>query len=148
MAGVISAGWGTGFNRPEEYGPHWDGFGKRYAMRFSGVATSNTMEAGLGSLWGEDPRYPRAGSGPLKGRVGQIVKMAFLARDRQGRTVPAYARYAAIPGSNFLANTWRVDSDANTKDAAVRTGFGFLARVASNAFTEFWPDVRAKFGKK
>src|SRR5262245_38202117 len=25
-AGVISAGWGTAFNSPEEYGTSWDGF--------------------------------------------------------------------------------------------------------------------------
>jgi hypothetical protein len=47
-AGVVSAGWGTALNKPEEYGPHWEGFAKRYGMRLTGVATGNALEAGLG----------------------------------------------------------------------------------------------------
>src|SRR5205823_8831707 len=55
--GAVSAGWGTLLNSPSEYGTHWGGFGKRYGMRLTGVASSNLMEAGLGAAWNEDPRY-------------------------------------------------------------------------------------------
>src|ERR1700738_658475 len=51
--GAISAGWGTLFNAPREYGTHWDGFGKRFGMRLTGLSVSNAAEAGLGSIWGE-----------------------------------------------------------------------------------------------
>jgi len=44
--GTISAGFGTLLNTPSEYGTHWDGFGKRYGMRLTGVASSNALEAG------------------------------------------------------------------------------------------------------
>jgi hypothetical protein len=54
-AGIVSAAWGTALNKPKEYGPHWEGFGKRYGMRLTGVATGNAIEAELGGLWGEDP---------------------------------------------------------------------------------------------
>ncbi|HEY7615282.1 MAG TPA: hypothetical protein VH744_00625, partial [Terriglobales bacterium] len=64
-AGILSAGLGTARNNPEEYGPTWEGFGKRYGMRLTGVSTGNAMEAGLGSLWGEDPRYFRASHEPF-----------------------------------------------------------------------------------
>jgi hypothetical protein len=140
--GVISAGFGTLFNRPAEYGPHWEGFGDRYGIRLTGVLTSNAMEAGLGALWGEDPRYERDAGEAFKHRVGHIVKWTFIARNRNGDTIPAYARYAATAGNNFLANTWRERSEADTTHALERTGWGFLARMSSNAFKEFWPDVR------
>jgi hypothetical protein len=65
-----------------------------------------------------------------------------VAKDGRGRTTPAYARYAAISGSRFLSNTWRPDSQATVKHALARTGYGFLGRIASNAFIEFWPDLR------
>jgi len=32
VAGLFSAGFGTALNRPIEYGPHWEGFGKRDGM--------------------------------------------------------------------------------------------------------------------
>lgn len=143
MVGVMSAGLSTARNRPEEYGTSWDGFGKRYGMRLTGIATSNVMEAGLGAAWGEDPRYTRDG-GPFGGRVKHIIAMTFLDHGREGQVMPAYARFIAIPGSNFLSNTWRADSEATTQGALIRTGWGFAGVMGKNAFLEFWPDVRRK----
>ena len=140
-AGVFSSAWGTGFNMPNEYGPGWEGFGKRYGMRFTGIAVSNSMEAGLGAIWGEDPRYIRDEGAPFGHRLGHAVKMTFMAQNRDGRLMPAYGRWMAITGSNFLSNTWRPDSDATLDRAGIRTGLGFLGRFGSNTFNEFWPDV-------
>jgi len=148
IGGVISSAWGTMLNSPSEYGPHWDGFAKRYGMRLTGVSTGNAMEAGVGALWGEDPRYFREPYAPFKSRVGHIIKMTFLAHNRDGRPMPAYARYIAIPGNNFLSNTWRADSEANVSAAVTRTLSGFLGRMAGNAFDEFWPDVKQRLSRK
>jgi hypothetical protein len=148
IGGTISAGWGTLFNAPKEYGPHWDGFGKRYGMRFTGISVSNAMEAGLGTFWGEDPSYFRARGQPFKNRVARIVEMTFLAYESHGQTMPAYGRYIAISGNNFLSNTWRADSEATAGQALQRTLTGFLGRMASNAFAEFWPDVGQRLFKK
>ncbi len=146
--GVISAGWGTMFNRPREYGTHWDGFGKRYGMRLTGVSVSNAMEASIGAIWGEDPRYVRSRSESFGGRVGHVVRMTFMAQDRQGQLRPAYARYIAISGNNFISNAWRADSEATVGSAGARTVLGFLGRMSKDAFQEFWPDVRQRFYRK
>jgi hypothetical protein len=143
--GVISSAWGTAFNNPEEYGPHWDGFAKRYGLRLTGVAASNAMEVSLGSLTGEDPRYKRSGRGGMKSRIGQAAKMTVLAAQSDGSIAPAYARYGAIAGSNFLSNTWRPDSDSTVSRALLRTGLGFAGRFVGNIFEEFWPDAKSKF---
>ncbi|HTW64683.1 MAG TPA: hypothetical protein VME17_08715 [Bryobacteraceae bacterium] len=143
-AGLVSAGWSTGFDSPKEYGTHWEGFGERYGMRLTGIATSNTMEAGLGAIWGEDPRYIRDEGASFGHRIGHAAKMTFLAENRDGKLMPAYARYIAVPGSNFLSNTWRPDSDATVNRAIIRTGLGFLGRFGCNTFDEFWPDVQHK----
>lgn len=146
LGGTVSAGWGTLFNLPHEYGTHWDGYGERYGMRMTGIATGNAMEAGLGAIWGEDPRYFRdGGSAPLKNRVGHIVKWTFVARDRNGDVIPAYARYLAVTGNNFLSNTWREPSEADNGHSLERIGLGVLGRMASNAWQEFWPDAKQKF---
>lgn len=146
--GVVSAGWGTLFNKPSEYGTHWDGFGKRYGMRLTGISTGNAMEAGLGAIWGEDPRYSRASGESFGVRIGHVVKMTFLAQNREGRLMPAYARYIGISGNNLLSNAWRADSEAEVSNAAVRIALGFLGRMSSNAFREFWPDVRQRLSRK
>ena len=143
-AGLFSAGWGTLFNQPKTYGPHWEGFGDRYGMRLSGLAVSNTLEAGLGAAWGEDPRYVRDAGAPFKNRLGHAVKMTFMAEGRDGQLMPAYARFIAIPGSNFASNAWRAPGDDTVNRASIRTGLGFLGRFGSNTFDEFWPDVKQK----
>jgi len=141
---LFSAAWGTLFDVPREYGTHWQGFGERYAIRLSTLAVSNTMEAGLGAIWGEDPRYVRDAGAPFRNRIGHAAKMTFMAENRDGNLMPAYARFVALPGSNFLSNTWRADSDATLGRASVRTGLRFLGRLGSNTFQEFWPDVRQR----
>jgi hypothetical protein len=144
LVGTLSAGIGTGRDAPKEYGPHWSGFAKRYGMRLTGVASSNTIEAGLGAIWGEDPRYVRNQNLPFKQRIGNVFLLSFTARNRAGKLVPAYARYVAIPGNNFLSNTWRVNSEATTSAALTRTAYGILGEIASNAWSEFWPDVKRR----
>jgi hypothetical protein len=144
-AGLFSAGWGTLFDHPKTYGPHWEGFGDRYGMRLSGLALSNSMEAGLGALWGEDPRYHRVGDeAPFLDRLGHAAKMTFLAQNRAGRIMPAYARFIAIPSSNFISNAWRAPGDDTAGNAAVRIGLGFFGTFGGNTFDEFWPDVKHK----
>jgi hypothetical protein len=129
----------TRVNSPKEYGPHWEGFGKRVGIIMANYGVKTVMEDSLGSIWGEDPRYERTEGEPFSARLGHVIKMTFMARNRAGNTVPAYARLLAIPGSSFLANTWMPDSEATAGDAAVRAGMGFLGRMGENAFKEFKP---------
>jgi hypothetical protein len=146
--GLFSAGFGTVINSPQEYGGHWEGYGKRYGIRLTGVSTGNAIEAGIGSLWGEDPRYYRAPGQPFGRRVQNIINMTFMARRPDSKYVPAYARYIGVSGNNVLSNTWRADSEADAQHAAVRTLLGFAGRMGSNAFQEFWPDIRRRVLKK
>jgi hypothetical protein len=148
VAGPFSAGLGTWRNRPEEYGPSWEGFGQRYGMRLTGVSTGNAIEASLGAVWGEDPRYFRSPDPEFKLRVKHVVKATFMAPGRDGHWRPAYARYAGNIGNNFLSNTWRVESDNGASDAAVRCVWGVVGRMAGNAFAEFWPTIKKKVFKK
>ena len=100
------------------------------------------MEAGLGALWGEDPRYFRVPEEPLGARIRNVIKQTFMARHADGQFRLAYARYIALSGNNFLSNAWRPDSEADTWHALYRTGGAFGGRMASNAVDEFWPDLK------
>jgi hypothetical protein len=137
----ISSALATMNNDPEEYGPHWQGFGKRLGMRGANGAVGTTIEASIGALWDEDPRYQRAVGQPFKKRLAHVAMMTFLARDRNGRLMPAYARYISAPASSYASNAWRPDSEANSREAAFRIPMQFLNRAIGNAFAEFWPDA-------
>ena len=90
--GILTAGQATAQNDPHEYGPHWDGFGKRYGMRLTGVATEHAMEAGLGALWGEDPRYFRSDDGAYRERIKHVIVSTFAAYQADGHFGPTDAR--------------------------------------------------------
>jgi hypothetical protein len=144
VGGIFDAALGTAPNRPKEYGPHWGGFADRYGMDMTRCATGNAIEAGAGLILREDPRYFRVPDRPFMARVGNIVRLTFAARGARGSFGPAYARYMAILGDNFLSNTWRVHSEANSHDALLRTSEGFGGLLAANAFEEFWPDIKRR----
>jgi hypothetical protein len=141
VAGLFSSGIGTATNSPSEYGTHWVGFGQRYGMRLTGVSTGNAIEATLGAAWGEDPRYFHTVHAPFKERVKNVLDLTFRAYHPDGERYPAYARYVATVGNNFLSNTWRVPSENNWDNALLRTAEGFGGRALSNAFSEFFPQV-------
>jgi hypothetical protein len=139
-AGVVVAGIQTWRNEPEAWGPHWDGFGTRYGARLAAGGTANVLEAGIGSLWGEDPRYFRAAGQPMKTRIGHVVKMAFVDHNRSGGIQPAYARYFAVPSGILLSNTWRPDQ-STAGHVTHQVALSFLSRIIGNAFSEFLPDL-------
>jgi hypothetical protein len=142
--GVANSAYNTALDDPYEYRGTWSGFGKRFGIRESTVSLGNAIEAGLGSIWGEDPRYFRAPERPFKGRVGNIIRQTLLAKYPDGRFGPAYARYTGIVGNNFISNAWRAPSESGAGDALTRVGWGFVSRMGSNAFVEFWPDVKRR----
>jgi hypothetical protein len=83
---------------------------------------NSLREAGLGSLWGEDPPDAHTAGMPLVSRIGHVVKMIFLAQNHADNTIPACAHLLAIPGSSFAANSWMPDSQATVHAAAFRSG--------------------------
>ena len=148
LGGVVSAAWGTGFDTPREYGPTWEGFGKRYGMRLTGIAVGNATEAVLGAWWGEDPRYFRANGRPFKARVGNVLKFTVDSYRNDGSVGFGYARLAGNIGNNFLSNTWRAPSAADWQHSLLRIVEGVGAEAGANAFEEFWPDVKSFVHRK
>jgi hypothetical protein len=145
IGSIPDAAWLTLRDRPREYGPHWDGFGRRYGIAVSTTGLSNAMEAGLGAIWGEDPRYRRAEAGvSFKSRLGHVAEWTVAAPGRDGEMHPAYARLIAFSGGNYISNGWRAQSDTDAEHSLGRIGFSLLGRMGRNAFEEFWPDTKRK----
>jgi hypothetical protein len=141
IIGPLAAAWNTAFNTPEEWGRGWSGFGKRYAQREADVAISNTIEAGLGALWGEDPRYIPSARKGIWPRARYALKTSVLAQGRDGRLRPAWARYAGNTLNNVIENSWLPPSQTTATQTALRSGMGIVTRMGGNLWDEFWPDV-------
>ena len=148
IVGPLATIWQTGFNTPDEWGRGVSGIAKRYAQREADVALSNTLEAGLGALWGEDPRYIPSGRKGIWPRARYAIKTVVLAQRRDGSLQPAWGRYAGNVVNNLIENTWLPPSMTTGRQTAWRSGLGLLGRLGGNAWEEFWPDVVRHFRKK
>ena len=146
--GPLATVWQTGFNTPSEWGRGASGIAKRYAQREADVAISNTLEAGLGALWGEDPRYIPSGRTGIWPRARYAIKTVVLAQRRDGSLKPAWGRYAGNVVNNLIENTWLPPSMTTGRETAWRSSLGLLGRLGGNAWEEFWPDVARHFRNK
>jgi len=144
FVGPLSAAWATAWNQPEEWGHSWSGFGKRYLEREADVAIANTIEAGLGAIWGEDPRFVPSRKRGIWPRAGFAIKTTFVAPGRDGRLRPAWARYAGKTVKNYIENAWMPPSARTPTEMLLRTAQGFSGRLLGNLWDEFWPDVRER----
>jgi hypothetical protein len=140
--GLLAAGWQSGFNLVPDWNQTWGGFGKRYGERLADVAISNSIEAGLGAIWGEEPRYISSGRQGIWPRARYALKTVFLAQRSDGRLAPTWGRYAGNTLNNVIENTWLPRRGTSWEQTALRSVNGFLGRAAANLWGEFWPDVR------
>jgi hypothetical protein len=147
VVGPLAALWQTGFNQPSEWQRTWSGIGKRYIQREADVAISNTIEAGLGAIWGEDPRYIPSGRRGIGARARYAITTTFLAQRPDGHLAPAWGRFAGNTVNNLIENAWLPPSVTTPGQTALRSALGLLSRLGGNAWEEFWPDVRKRFKK-
>jgi hypothetical protein len=139
--GVIAAAWQTAWNVPDEWGQTWSGAGKRYLQREADVAISNSIEAGLGAIWGERADYIRSGKKGIKPRLGYALKTVFLAHRPDGHLEFAWARLAGNTVNNVIENTWLPPSITTWQQTTWRSASGFGTRALGNVWEEFWPDA-------
>jgi hypothetical protein len=141
---AIDSAWSTRANWPEEWGRTASGFGKRFADDAAYGAISNAIEAGAGSLWGEDPRYRRVPERSTWRRVHHALMATVLAPHRDGTLAPAWARFGAIGAAIQIENTWLPPSARTPQATTWRVADDLMWRAVSNVWDEFWPDVRRR----
>ena len=143
--GIVTSAWETAWNPPEEWERTFQGYGKRYLQREADVAISSTIEAGLGALWGEEPRYIPSHRRGLWPRTRYAMKTVFLAQRRDGQLAPAWGRIAGNVFNNVIENTWLPPSVTTGGQTTLRTAQGFAGRLIGNLWAEFSPELKKRF---
>jgi len=146
--GVIASAWNTAWNVPEEWRQTWNGAGKRYLQREADVAISNSIEAGVGAIWGERADYIPSGKRGIKPRLGYALKTVVLAHRADGHLAPAWGRYAGNTVNNLIENAWLPPSATTWQQTTWRSASGFGTRAIGNVWEEFWPDVSRRIFKR
>jgi len=142
--GAVRTWWLTA---PESWGASWEGFGKRVGTRQVETAIARGVEAGLGALWNEDPRYFRSARQEVRGRLRHAIVSAFLAYDSRGNRRPALARGIGMVSARAVSRAWT--PEARWWQLSIEPlGVGFAGRISSNLVREFLPELTQRLFRR
>jgi len=134
---VFNAGVSTWTNSPEEWGTHWEGFGRRFASNLGKNGIRQVTSFGLDEALKYDSYFYRSKNKSVGARLKNALISPVTARDREGKRVIGIPRIAAAYTSSIIAvEAWYPDR-YNWKDGLITgtTSLGFNA--AFNLFREF-----------
>jgi hypothetical protein len=141
---AFSSAWMMKESSPKEWSRSARGYGRRFGDAQAATAISSSIEAGLGSLWAEDPRYFRSGRPQRWARVRHALTSVALARRSDGHRATAWGRFAGSVAGNIIENSWLPPSAATRSQTVARVTTGFAGQLAANLWCEFWPDLRRR----
>jgi hypothetical protein len=139
---AISAGIGQGLDIPSAWGPHWDGYGKRYLSGFAGSTSRQVFALGLDDVLHQDPRYFPSSQVGFRNRLRNVLKQAVIAKDDDGHATVAYSRIVSAFGAGFLANTWQPKGNGTVADGFKRGGLSLVGDTGFFFVQEFVPFTR------
>jgi len=134
---VVSAGYSTARNSPEEWGGQWEGFGRRVASGFGKNVIKQTTIYALDESFKLDSKFYRSQKRDFGSKVKNALVSPFTARTPSGKRVFGFPRIAGTYASSIIAaETWypkRYDYKDGLRSGTVSLGLN----VAFNLFKEF-----------
>jgi len=134
---VALAGFNTWKNSPEEWGPHWEGFGRRVASNFGQSAIKNSIQFGLDEAFKLDSHFYRSKDKSVSARVTNALISPVTARSESGKRVFGFPRIIGTYSAAVIAReTWYPDRYTwkdGMKSGTISLGFN----AAFNLVKEF-----------
>jgi hypothetical protein len=149
---LLIAGGTSGISQWGDFTPNYGQGGKAYAQRLgadlASIASANLLsEAALPSLFHQDPRYFRKGTGTVSSRLWYAIEQVLVARADSGGHVFNYSRVAGYAGSIAVSNAYLPDVNRTATANASRFGIGMGLAAAVNVVREFSLSPFGAFGK-
>jgi hypothetical protein len=147
-AGAL-AGIGQASNSTKSYGQGIAGYGRYYGSAYGNIMIGNFMtEAIFPSVFKQDPRYFRRGTGSTWSRLGYAMGQIFITHGDNRRTQFNFSEF--LGNSTAVAiSTAYVPDNRTAADAARQLGTQLGIDMAGNILKEFAPDLhRRTSGKK
>jgi hypothetical protein len=138
-------------NSTPEFGQGLAGYGKRYGASLADRSMGNFFTEGVfPSLFRQDPRYFRKGSGGVAKRIAYAVSRVAVAKNDHGKWTFNASEFAGNSTAVAISNLYYYGDDSRTASSNVqRLGIQIGADAGSNLLREFWPDIRRNlFHKK
>ena len=142
------AGEGQLTNSNKSFGQGAAGYGRYYGTSLADWVIGDYMtEAIYPTLFHEDPRYFRRGTGSKWSRLGYAVGQIFWTHTDSGGTQFNYSEIVGNSTAVAISNAYYPDN-RTASDAVSKLGTQIGVDMASNILKEFSPDIYRKFSRK
>jgi hypothetical protein len=116
-------------------------FGASYVDTFDGTMLGNAL---LPSLFHQDPRYFRRGTGSVKSRIWYAALSTVRCKGDNGRWQPSYSNLLGNLTAGTISNLYYPEQDRGV-GLTFQRAFTVSAEGAIGAvLLEFWPDISRK----
>lgn len=149
-ASFLDSGFNAGFAQAQDDDPTFGqgaaGYGKRFGASFADQASSKFFtDFAFPTIFSEDPRYYRLGSGSGKSRFLHAVEHVFVAHHDSGKRMFNFSEWLGTTSAVVLSNTYHPGNERGFVPAAQAVGFSVIQDVGFDVLREFWPEISHKF---
>jgi hypothetical protein len=124
------------------------GAAKYVASSYADYVVGNYMtEAVFPTLFHQDPRYFRRGTGNVWSRLGSAARQIIWTSADSGRMQFNVSEIAGASGGVAISNAYYPDN-RNARDAATRLGVQIGVDMVGNVLKEFSPELNRLFSRK
>ena len=142
----FEAGIDQATNRDSHFGQGAKGYAQRFGAEFADRASLKFFrEFAYPSIFFEDPRYYRLGSGPVQKRLLHAVEHLVVAYRPDGRRMINYSEWLGTGSAVALSNLYHPGEDRGAGGMARAMGYQFAWDVGFDVLREFWPEIARKF---
>jgi hypothetical protein len=148
LAGA-SAGIGLASNASPSYGHGAAGYGRYFGSTYGDLMIGNVMtEAVYPTLFHQDPRYFRKGSGGMWSRLGYAMSQIIVSHGDNHKTQFNISELGGNATAAAISSAYNPDN-RTASDSAAKFGMQLGLDMAGNILKEFGPDLHRKlFGRK
>lgn len=149
-AGVNAGIWQATDTDRRGYGQGWEAYGARYGAELATTESTRFFQSFLlASIFKQDPRYFRKGSGGFGNRFGYSISRVLVTRSDAGRQQFNISAVGGAFAAAGLSNTYLPDVDRDIGRTLASAGLSLANSAGWNLLSEFGPDIWRKLrGKK
>jgi hypothetical protein len=145
----LDAGWDAvqaqAANDDPTFGQGLAGFGKRYGVSLLDNVSGDFFNTFLyPSIFRQDPRYYRLGSGSFYHRLTYAMRHTFVAHGDSGHLMPNYSEWFGTASAKALSNMYHPGNERGFGTVAERAGISISTDMAYDVAREFWPEITRK----
>jgi hypothetical protein len=146
----LNAGYNATVSQVQDTQPSFGtgprGFGDRFGAALAGQASAGFLKDFLyPTIFEEDPRYYRLGTGTTKRRVFHAMSHVVVAHNENGNRMFNFSEWLGDASVTILSNTYLPDNRRGVMPVAESMASTMGNNMGYDILREFWPEIAKKF---